>query len=302
MATAIFRIIKYGFQNFYRYGWLSTATVAVMFMALSVLLGLIIFGVVTSAAVSSIQDKIDISVYFKVDAAEDDILKVKRSLESLAEIKVVEYISRSKALELFTAEHKEDETISQALEELGDNPLAASLSVKANNIKDYGAIAAYLDNDSFLPLIEKVSYAQNQVVINRLMAIINAVNQGGLTLAVFLSLLAGLVVFNTIRLAIYSNREEIGIMRLVGASNNFIRGPYLIVGVIYGVLSALATIIIAFPVVSFASPYIGALIPEVNLKTYYLANLLALSGYQLAIGIALGVFSSFISIRRYLKV
>lgn len=302
MATAIFRILKYGFQNFYRNGWLSAATIAVMFLALSVLLGLIIFSVVTQAAVSSIQDKIDISVYFKTDAAEDEILKVKRSLEGLGEIKTIEYISRSKALEVFTEQHKNEETIAQALSELDENPLSASLNIKANDIKDYGAIAAYLNNDSFLPFIEKVSYAQNQIVIDRLTAIIYTTNQGGLALAVFLSLVAGLVVFNTIRLAIYSSREEIGIMRLVGASNNFIRGPFVITGVIYGVLAGTLTLIIAFPIVAFVSPYVNALIPEVDLKNYYLSNILLLSGYQLSFGILLGACSSFISIRRYLKI
>lgn len=301
MATALFRVFKYGFQNFYRNGWLSIATIAVMCLALSVFLGLIIFGVVAKSALVSIQDKIDISVYFKGDTAEDDILKVKRSLEGLTEIKGVEYISRSKALETFTAQHQNEETIAQALRELDDNPLSASLNIKANNIKDYGAIASYLKNDAFTSLIEKVSYAQNQVVIDRLASIIVLSNQAGMGLAVFLSLVAGLIIFNTIRLAIYSNREEIGIMRFVGASNNFIRGPYLVVGVIYGVLAAMLTVILAFPVVSFASPYLHVLIPAADLKEYYLSHFGGLLGYQLLFGVALGVCSSFVSIRRYLR-
>lgn len=301
MATALFRVFKYGFQNFYRNGWLSTATIAVMCLALSVFLGLIIFGVVAKSALVSIQDKIDISVYFKGDTAEDDILKVKRSLEGLATIKGVEYISRSKALETFTAQHQNEETIAQALRELDDNPLSASLNIKANNIKDYGAIASYLKNDAFTPLIEKVSYAQNQVIIDRLTSIIVLSNQAGMGFAVFLSLVAGLVIFNTIRLAIYSNREEIGIMRFVGASNNFIRGPYLVVGVMYGVLAAFLTMILAFPVVIFASPYLHILIPAADLKAYYLSHFGGLFGYQLLFGIALGVCSSFVSIRRYLR-
>jgi cell division transport system permease protein len=301
MATALFRIFKYGLQNFYRNGWLSTATIAVMFLALSVFLGLMIFGVVTHSALVSIQEKIDISVYFKNDAAEDEILKVKRSLETLGEIKNVEYISRSKALETFTAQHEDEETIAQALRELQENPLSASLNVKANDVKDYGAIAAYLKNDAFSSVIEKVSYAQNQVVIERLSSIITLSNQVGLVLALFLSLVAGLVIFNTIRLAIYSNREEIGIMRFVGASNNFIRGPYLVVGLMYGVLAGLATVVVGFPVVAFASPYIHVLIPTADLKAYYISHLGGLLGYQLLFGVVLGISSSFISIRRYLK-
>lgn len=302
MITTLFRIIKYGVQSFIRNGWLSTATVAVMVLALFVFQVLILFGVVTKTAVLALQDKIDISVYFKISAPEDDILKTKRSLENLSEVKKVEYISREQALSDFGSKHKEDEIVSQALKELESNPLSASLNIKAQDPREYAAIAAYLDNDTINAFVDKVSYSQNQTVIDRLISIVDGVERGGLILGLILAGIAVLVTFNTIRLAIYSNREEIGIMRLVGGSNYFIRGPYMVEGIFYGVLSAALSMAVITPLVALASPYIDGFIPGMGLQSYFYANFFNLLGYQLIFGVGLGIVSSVIAIRRYLRV
>jgi len=302
MVTAIYRVIKLGVINFFRNGWLSAATIGVMILSLLVFQGLILFGTITKTALTSIQDKIDISAYFKTTTPEDEILQVKNSLESLAEVRRVEYISRDRALELFQERHKDEETINTAIQELDENPLAASLNVKANKPQQYASIAEYLSNDSLSGIIDKVTYKKNEVVIQRLTAMITTVERGGLILTAFLSIIAGLVVFNTIRLAIYSNREEIGIMRLVGASDRFIRGPYLIEGLLYGIIAAIVGIAFSFPLIYFASPYINVLIPEMNLYEYFTSNFFSLLGYLILFGVGLGVISSTISIRKHLKV
>ena len=302
MITLIFRIIKYAFLGFIRNFWLSSATLAVMILALIAIQGLLIFGTITKTAVTSLQDKIDISVYFKTTTTEEDILKVKQALESVGEIKTVEYVSREDALLQFKATHKEDPTISQALEELGENPLSASLNIKAKNPKEYPAIAAYLNNESLVPFIDKVSYSQNQLVIERLTKIVDTVKGGGLILTFILVAIAVLVAFSTIRLAIYSNREAIGIMRLVGASNNLIRGPYIAEGIMFGIVAGLISVLIFLPLASFVAPYIKVFIPEMDLSSYLLMNFWSHLGIQLGIGIFLGVISGLIAIRRYLKI
>lgn len=302
MITTLSRIIKYGVQSFIRNGWLSTATVAVMILALFVFQALMLFAVVTRTAILALQDKIDISVYFKIDAPEDEVLKTKRSLEALAEVKKVEYISREQALSDFEGKHKEDEIVTQALKELESNPLSASLNIKANDPREYAAIAAYLNNETINLLVDKVSYSQNQTVIDKLVAIVEGAERGGFIISLVLAAIAVLVTFNTIRLAIYSNREEIGIMRLVGGSNYFIRGPYVVEGILYGVLSAVLSLIAITPLAVFVSPYIENFIPGVNLSVYIYANFFTLLGYQLVFGIGLGIFSSVIAVRRYLRV
>ncbi|MDO8584732.1 MAG: permease-like cell division protein FtsX [bacterium] len=302
MATKLARVLKYGFQNFWRNGWLSVATTVVMMLALFVFAGLMIFSVVAKTAVTALQDKIDISVYFKTTAGEDEMLKIERAVKVLPEVRAVEYISREKALELFRERHKDDPTIAKALTELNDNPLSGTLNIKAVDPKDYGIIAAYLEHKDFTPVIEKVSYGQNQTAIDRLVRIIGAANTTGIAVIIALALIAIVVTFNTIRLAIYSNRDEIGVMRLVGASNAFIRGPYFVEGVLYGAISGVLALLLVAPIIHVAAPYVKIFIPEMSLLGYFYGNLFSLLGYELLFGIALGTISGSIAITRYLKV
>ena len=306
MVTTIYRIIKNGFQNFWRQRLISIATLTVMLLALLVFSSLIIFNVVAVSALNSIQEKIDISVYFKTTAPEDEILRIKQSLEGLDEVKNVNYISRDRALEIFKGKHASDtvsdKTIIQAVNELETNPLPASLNIKANDPGKYSVIASYLNNDSLRNYVNNVSYAQNKVVIDRLASIINFSRWAGAGLTAILAIVAILVVFTTILLAIYSSREGIEVMRLVGASNMFIRGPYIVEGIIYGTISAVLSMVILFPVVYFISPDVKKLIPDMDLLSYFTSNFFQFFAYQLLFGIGIGIVSSFIAIRRYLRI
>jgi cell division transport system permease protein len=301
MLTVIWRIIYYGFKNFWRNTGPSLATVGTMIIALSVFLGLILFNVMTNKAIELVQDKIDISVYFKPNTSEDEILNIKQSLETLPEIKNIEYISKDKALEIFKQNHQNDEAIMQALSELNTNPLVASLNIRAKDPSQYALIANYISSSNLNNFIDNISYSKNQIVINRLVTIIHNVNQAGFVITLILALVAGLVIFNTIRLAIYSNREEIAIMRAVGASNTFVRGPYMIGGIFAGIIAAIISIIIFLPLTYGVSPYLKVFIPNFNIFSYFTNNILVLTLYQLLFGIGIGAFSSLIAVRKYLK-
>jgi cell division transport system permease protein len=301
MLTVISRIIHFGFKNFWRNGWLSTATVAIVVLASLVLVGLLLFGVVADKAAASIQDKIDISVYFKTTTPEDQVLNIKQSLQSLSQVKEIEYVSQDSALAIFKEAHKNDAVISQGINELDTNPLEASLNIKAKQPDQYAAIADYLDAPDLSAYIDKVSYEDNKVVIDRLTAIIGNVTRGGFALTVFLALIAGLVIFNTIRLAIYSNREEIGIMRVVGASNSLVRGPLVVEGIISGVLAAILSMIIAAPIVYFVSPYLKVFIAGMDIFAYFYTHIFSLFLYQLLFGVGIASLSSLVAVRRYLK-
>lgn len=302
MLTTLSRVIKYGLVGFWRNGWLSTATIAIVFLVLVGFGGLLMFNSLANIVLADIQDKIDISVYFKLDAPEDRMLDLQRSLESLPEVKKVEYISRDQALETFKQQHKDDATVTQALDAIDTNPLAASLNIKARDLKDYATIAGYLDKDTYKEITDKVSYTQNVGVIDRLKKIKGTVEQGGLLLIVFISLIAALIIFNTIRLAIYSNREELAVMRLVGASNFFIRGPYMVEGIIYGVTGSIMSIIVVTLGVFYAAPYAKIFVPDINGWAYYLSNFLMFASAQILFGVGLGVLSSYIAVRKYLRI
>ena len=307
MFTILSRIIHYGFKNFWRNGLLSTAMIAIMTLSLMVFSGLILANVATDKAVSFLKDKIDISVYFKNTAPEDNILSIQTALEGLPEVKSVEYISSDKALEIFKAEHTNDPAIIQSLDQLGANPFQGSLSIKAYSPDQYEKIDQYLKADALVQYIEKVNFAQSQTAIDKLSSLISGVNRAGLLLTIILTLIAGLVVYNTVRLAIYSNRDEIGVMRLVGASNVFVRGPYLIEGLIAGFFSAVISTVAILVLVGLV-PWIFSqsassevALPGFSFNGYIYANIFKLFFYQLIFGVGVAMVSSFIAVRKYLR-
>ena len=131
-----------------------------------------------------------------------------------------------------------------------------------------------------------MNYQQNQVVIDRLAKIVNYMRWGGFGLTIIFAILAVLVAFNTIFLRIYSNREEIEVMRLVGASNSFIRGPFIVEGIIYGTIAAVLSMCIMAPIVYFLSPYVAVVIPSMNLTGYFMPHI-SIFGYELLSGVAM---------------
>ena len=295
------RVVLSGFLMFKRNAWLSVATVMVLSLVLSVLGGLIFIGALADTALRSVESKIDISVYFLSDAEEQQIMAVKKELETLPDVREVSYISREEALVRFRETHKDDTLIASALDELGDNPLQASINIRAADPAHYAAISDFLAQKAY-PAVEKINYFENQIVINRLSAITTTVRGMGAALALFLAFIAVLVAFNTIRLAIYTMREEIGIMRLVGATAWFIRGPFLISGFLYGLAASIAVTAVFFPLTWLAAPKLALLVPNFNLFSYFLSNLVEFFAIMAGSGILLGVGSSLIAVRRYLKI
>jgi cell division transport system permease protein len=308
MFTTFLRVIKYGIQNFFRNGWLSTATVIIMILALLVVGNLLIFSVGVKTVVKSIRDQIDIGVYFKDEIGEKDILNIQKVLEEQSKVEKVEYISKEKALFLFKEKHKDDPTINQAIQELNENPLAASLNIKARDPKDFSEIVEFINqNQGWQNNISKITYSEIQIIIDRLTQIFDNVQTIGWTVTIFLILTAIMVAFNTISLAIYSNREEIGIMRLVGASNFFIRGPYIVTGIVYGLIGGILSFIIIWFYIWFSSSSsqfysIAKLLFELGIPKYFHSNFFEILTYQIFFGIFLGITSSVIAINRYLKI
>ena len=300
-ATNFKRIVRAGYLSFRRNGWLSTATITVMVLVLFVMGNLIFISALTATALKSIESKIDITMYFSPGASELDILGIKKELESVSDIASVSYVSREAALVEFRERHKENTLITGALDELGDNPLEASVNIQAKDSSKYAAISDFLVKKNY-PIVEKINYFENQKVIDRLGSIIGTLRGVGAIVVLVLAFVAVLVAFNTIRLAIYTMREEIGIMRLVGGTKWFIRGPFIVSGIFYGTIAALITTLIFFPISWLLSPHIGQLIPEFDLFHYFLGNIVEFSLVMIGSGLLLGTISSSIAIRRYLEI
>lgn len=302
IIVALRRVARSGLNSFWRNRWVSSATICVMVITIGLITSLFLVSVMADKVLKDLEEKVDVSVYFSLDTGENEVLKIKQELEGIGDVKSVEYVSKETALAKFEEDHKNNPQIIKSLEELGGNPLEASLNIKAKYIENYDAIVSFLESSRFSNTIDTVNYRQNQKVIEKLSSILSAVRRFGFISVMILVLVAVLVTFNTIRITIYSTREEIGIMRLVGASNWYIRGPFIVEGVAYGLVAALVTLILFYPLILFVSPKIATFINSINLADYFSANFWQIFLMQSAIGVGLGVISSLIAMRRYLKI
>jgi len=271
-------------------------------------IGLVIFvGAILGATLGELRDKVDVNVYFLTDAPEPEIIALKSQLEQLPEVARVEYVSRDEALDNFRARHENDELTLQALDELGDNPLGAVLNIKAKETSQYESIANFLGSDDALgaagsPIIDRVNFFQNKTAIDRLTNLTDAAETLGVVVTVLLALVSVVISFNTVRLAIYTAREEISVMRLVGANNSYIRGPFVVEGIMYGVASAIVTLVIFYPLTLWLGPITEGFFGSINLFDYYVSNFGQLFLILVGSGIVLGAISSYLAVRRYLSV
>jgi len=302
LPTNLKRIINSGWTNFKRNGYLSFGATGMMALTLLLFLGLLAVQFTASQIVASLQEKIDISAYFTPDATEDQILQLKSELQSLGEVASIAYISREQALADFKERHAQDQLIQESLAQLDFNPLAASLNIKAKDSAQYASIVQFLENNKFRSIIDKIDFYENKGVIERIQKISGGIRDWGLAATLILAVIAVLVTFNTIRLTIFNQKQEIEIMRLVGASNWHIRGPYLVEGGLYGLFAALAALAIFYPAVFFISDKVSSFAPDINLSSYFFGGIAQIFLLVIVLGIFLGVTSSFIAIRKHLKV
>lgn len=300
------RIFRAGLTNFWRNGFVSLSSLVVMFITLFMISSLIFMSAILKFSLQEIKDKVDINVYFTAKASEADIFSLKKSIETISEVSSVTYTSKEEALVNFKERHKDDSLTLEALEELGENPLTASLSIKAKEPSQYEGIAKFLNNEDSVsggnPIIEKVNYYQNKTVIDKLTKITEASNTVGFWLAIIFLLISIIITFNTIRLAIFISKDEISVMRLVGASGRYVKGPFVVSGILYGIVSA-AMVVVVFFVLTY---WIGSLSKNffvgLDLFDFYLKNFGQIFLIVFGSGIALGAISSYMAVKRYLKV
>lgn len=304
--TKLRRVVKAGFFNFWRSGYVSFASMLVMVITLSVIGSVIFVGAVLNITMDELRNKVDINVYFVTTAPEADILSLKTKIESLPEVKTVEYISKEKALENFRLRHENDQITIQALEELGDNPLGAVLNIKAKEPSQYEGIANFLNEENILSsqgqkIIDKINYFENRASIDKLSRIIDSAQSLGLAVSLALVVVSILITLNTVRLTIYISREEISVMQLVGASKNYVKGPFVVTGILVGLISGLITTILFFPICYWLGNTTQNFFVGLNIFDYYVDNLLQIVFIIIGSGVAIGAISSFLAVRRYLK-
>jgi cell division transport system permease protein len=300
--SSVKRVFKSGWHSFFRDGGMIAANIFVLIMAISVFTSLFLFHGVSDFVVASIEDKVDISVYFSYDIVEDEILDIREDIAEIPEVKAVDYISKEEALESFVERHAEDPTLMASLAEVGVNPFLASLNIKAFEFGQYAGITSFLESSVFQTKIEKIDYQEREPVIDKVFSLTSTFSNVGIAFSIVLSLVAMLVAFNTIRLAIYNFKEEIKIQKLVGASNWFIRGPFLAQGIIAGVFAGLICLVLFGAATWLFDGTVDGIFPGLSIFSLFVSNILWILALQIGVGSLLGVISSVLAVKKHLNV
>jgi cell division transport system permease protein len=302
--TKIYRAFKYSLQDFVRNFWLSITTIAIIVLSLLSINSLIILDAFSQFSIQSLNEKINISIFFKEGATDNQIYEAQSQLLAYPKVTQVDFISKEDALDLFISRHENDNHIVKAIEEIDSNPLGATLVVKAEKTSDYSEILNKIQNAPFSKHIEETSYEQHKYIISKINTINSKIRLIGILITVLFTAISLIVVANTIRLVIYTHKNEIKIMKLVGASNWFIKSPYIIQSILFSFLACIVSVMILYPFLSFIQPYINNFFQHQNYSviSYFNMHFYLIFGTQFLICALLTGLSSSYSARKYLKI
>src|SRR3989344_6831845 len=298
------RLLKSGIIDFFRNIWISIAATSMVTITLLIISTMIILYTLTALAIQNSTDKVGVvTAYFTDQTTQNEIDSVKAEIEAIGGVRAVEYTSKEEAKRRFEERHQNEPVILETLNEFSDaeNPIPASLAIKADNLTDYAAIYERLNTDRFAPYFQTIR--DNQKVIDKLYQIIQFITRFGVLLAGIFIVVTIMVTFNTIRLTIYNRREEVEIMRLVGATNWYIRWPFLIEGIMYAIFATISASLIVFGLLTILSSRIQEFLSISALGTNLIQTLFwQILVVNLVASVFLGVVASSIAIRRYLRI
>ena len=298
------RVLNLAFTDFYRNRGTSIAAIFVLTVTTLIITGLFVIGGTSSFLVDRLKEKIDITAYFKDGTSDQDIMNVKdQILKNSPDIKNVEYVSKDDALNQFNERHQGNDVFARALLEVGGNPFLPSLNITTSgDQKEYQQISDILQSDQFSDLIQKVDFSEKKDTIEKVFSITSSITKFGVALGILLVLIAVAVVFNTIKLVIDNSKDEITTMRIVGASNWFLRAPFILQGAIFGVIAFMISFLLAFLFSYSLSVGISVVLPGFNLSYYFASNLWLIIPIQLLCSIGLGAGSSYFVVKKYLEI
>ncbi|MFC1756347.1 cell division protein FtsX [Patescibacteria group bacterium] len=294
----LWRTFKEGFKNYYRNGLLTVATVSVLALSLYVIGFVTVRGFITKQLLEETENKINISVYFNPEVNEDRVGEIKNLLEGFQEIKSIDYVSKEQALNEFVSGN-ENSVIKQALEEIGENPLLSSLVIRANDSSQYEIINEAIEKAEFRSEINRINYQKNKIIIEKINNTLESEEKEGLIAGLIFIVIAVLITFNTIRLTMFSHKQEFEIMRLVGASNMYVRMPFVFEGIYYGLTATVVAVGLLLVTAKYSS--LSVLFVSGDLWGFYLKYIWHIFGSLAVLGVLLGVISSIIAIRKHLK-
>ena len=301
--VSLYRVIKFAAVNFWRNIWLAIVTTTIMSMCLFVVMMLLGLNLVINQAIHTLHEQVDVSVYFKPEITAEVVQEFQTSLKQIPGVREVVYISKDAALETFKEKFSDNPVILESLTELAENPLGDTLIIQAESIDDYDLVLQVLNSEELTPYIQEKNFQDYNTIITKISEISSTVNRIGLFLSIIFLLIAILVTFNTIRIAIYTYRSELGIMRLVGASKAFIEWPFFVEGFFYAFIAVFVTTVAIYPIANAVQPFLDKFFgpSTLDLVKYVNASFIKIVGLQLLGAVVISTFSSWLAVRKYLK-
>lgn len=248
-----------------------------------------------------LQEKTGISVYFKDNVTEEEILNLKKELSQKFSVNTINYISKEMSLQEFKKRHKDNPTLMDALKEF-ENPFSAYLNINVTEPKTYEEISKFLQESSWSGIIEKIDFLKRKEFIDKIFSFSRFTKNFLIYLSIFLVIVSVIITFLSIRLSILRMGEEIRIQKLVGAGNFIVRGPFLFQGILYGILATLLAFLVLYLLIYFLSQKIVTFSPQFNLFSIFSQKAGVIFLSQFLFSIFLTITSSFISTSRYLRV
>lgn len=300
------RIIRGGFLNFFRNAWLSIAAMAVMVVTLSIVLFSFIANETFSHTIQEIRDRIDVSVYLVDDITIEEREELSRDISSMSNVRSVEFISKDDALKTFVDANNENIELQLAIMQ-ADNKIPASLRVKLYNPDNIDELKTFLEQPEITALqSDETSYSgDRKEAIDKITKATTFIRQAGIIGVAIFAAISVLIIFNTIQMSIFNRRDELSIMKLLGASRSYIRGPFLVESGLIGIFAALISVALCKGIFSIASGTLGAstfgLLDISYSGRFFADHFWIILPAQLGIGILIGVVSSYVATFKHLK-
>jgi cell division transport system permease protein len=298
---------RYGVNNFSRNAWLTVAATAVMTITLLIIFIAVASRSVLIETVTQLRDKVDMSIYLKTDTPDDQANAIKSEISKLSTVRTVSYVSATQARDIIAQENKTDVNYLAALGE-ATNMNPGILHVNITNIDDTTQLADFVNNDKllkqYIDTSRKPSFAgERKATIVSIGQAINFAQSVGLIASLVFVSISSLIIFNTIRMAIFNRKEEIQMMKLIGADQSFIRGPFVVEAIVYGFIAAIIATAIGYGLLfassSTLASYQIAVQPTIDFAVFY-SGFIVLG--MILVGAIIGIISSLLATRRYLKI
>lgn len=302
LSHDIKQIFKEGLQIFWRKKNITLSSAAITTVVLLLLNLTLLFNALLGFSLAQLEERVDVNIYFFPEVGQEKIVSFQDRIATIPIVEEVNYTSREEALEDFVEEHKNDYLILQSLEELGINPLGASLNIKTFEPVQYASLIKFIEEDEiYSSAVEKVNYYQNSKIIERLGSFITTVNIIGASVTLFFIVVSMIMIFVGIKFIIESSRRDIKIKRLIGIDKRYIRGSLFVVGITEGIVATILALIVTYPVTAFFGSKTATFFGGLNAFDYYIQNFFPILFLLLALSIILTSISVVFALHKHLK-